>query len=300
MSPHGAPRRRAAAALCILLLVSASTPVFAQAWLPTRGRLDVGLTYTNVLYQYHYLPNGEEFDAGSTRSETWALKFSYGLTDRLAVSGGIPYVVTWYDGGRPHPGDVDDGHKNQDFSDWRLGLHYQVSEGPVAFAPYVQYGSPATDYATLGHSATGRGLDELWLGFYAGMDVSPWIPHSYLQLRYNFAIVEEVQGIDNNRSNIDLELGFRLTSAVTLRGVVLYQDSYGGIDVPVPISHPLFPYHDQLAGEDFVMLGAGASWGISRSVTPYVLYLQSIRGRNGHKVDQSISAGFTMTFDPHR
>ena len=299
-APHGVFRRKAVVALWLVLLFSASTPLLAQAWLPTRGRLDVGLSYTNVLYQYHYLPNGEIFDAGSTRTETYAFKFSYGLTDRLSLSGGLPYVVSWYEGGRPHPGDVDDGHKNEDFSDWRVGLHYQVSEGPVAFAPYVQYGSPATDYATLGHSATGRGLDELWLGFYAGMDVSRWIPHSYMQMRYNFAIVEEVVGIDNNRSNMDLELGFRLTPALTLRAVALFQDSYGGIDVPVPVSDPLFPYHDQLASEDFLMLGAGGSWGITESVTFYLLYLESIRGRNGHKVDQSISAGWTMTFDPHR
>ena len=87
----------------------------------------------------------------------------------------------------PHPGEVDDGHAHKTFTDWRLGLHYQVSEGPVAFAPYIQYLAPITDYETMGHSAPGRGLEEFWVGFFAGRNLDRLLPRSYVQLRYNYS-----------------------------------------------------------------------------------------------------------------
>lgn len=288
----------AAAGLVALCALFTSTESIAQAWLPTKGELDLGLIYTNILNQKHYLPSGKELDVGSTRSETFTVRFLYGLTDRLTLSGGLPYVKSAYSGNFPHPGHADDGHENKSLADWRLGLHYQVTEGPIAFAPYVQFSAPIKDYETLGHAATGRGLEELWLGFFAGRNLDNWIPLAYAQFRYNYAFVEKVAGVKHDRSNIDLELGYRVTPQWTVRGFMLYQDTYGGIDVPIPSSDPLFPHHDQLAAEDFTQLGIGGSWGPSLRNTFYLLYAQSIRGRNGHKVDQNVTVGWTWSFVP--
>ena len=82
--------------------------------------------------------------------------------------------------------------------------------------------------------------------------------------------------------------------------MVLYQDSYGGIDVPIPPSNPLFPYHDQLAAEDSTILGVGSSCALTLGTSLYFLYMESIRGRNGHKVDQSLTLGWTMSFTPRQ
>ena len=131
--------------------------------MPTKGSFDMSLSYTNTLNKKHYLPNGDELDVGSTRAEVISLRMTYGITDRLTISGGLPYVSTWYMGDFPHPGDVDDGKKNHSLSDWRVGLHYQVTEGPIAFAPYVQFMAPITDYATLGHAS--RAVDSRSFGW---------------------------------------------------------------------------------------------------------------------------------------
>ena len=288
---------RAAVALLFIGLLFARTAAAQSAWLPTRGQFDFGVSYTNLLNQKHYLPDGSEVDAGSTRSETIALKFQYGLTDRLTLSGGIPYVRTWYEGGRPHPGDIDDGDTNETFTDLRLGMHYQASEGPIAFAPYLQFSTPVADYETLGHAAPGRGLDELWLGFFAGRDLDHWLRGTYLQMRYNYAFVEEVAGVFHDRSNAELELGFRATPRLTLRGLAMWQHTHGGIDVPVPVTDPLFPYHDQLAAEDYTILGAGGSFSLAGNNNLFALFLHSIEGRNGHKIDQSITLGWSTNFD---
>jgi hypothetical protein len=295
------PNLRPSLVAALLLALSAlfnATESLAQAWLPTKGELDTTLGYVNILNQKHYLPSGKELDVGSTRSETETLKVLYGITDRLTLSGGIPFVTAWYHGDHPHPGFIDNGDKHGSLTDLRLGLHYQVSEGPIAFAPYIQYSFPVKDYETFGHSATGRGLDELWLGFYAGRNLDRWLPRAYVQLRYNYAFVEKVVGIKHDRSNAEMELGYRLTPRWTARGVILFQDSYGGIDVPIPPTDPLYPHHDQLAAEDSVSLGGGASWAPSLHNTFHLFYLQSIRGTNGHKVDQNLSLGWTWSYIP--
>ena len=260
----------AAAAVFAFAALLASTRVCSAGVAATKGELDLGFIYTNILNQKHYLPYGEELDVGSTRSETYTVRFLYGLTDRLTISGGLPYVESWYSGHFPHPGHVDDGHKNKSLADWRLGLHYQVSEGPIAFAPYLQFSAPIKDYETLGHAATGRGLTEIWTGFFAGRNLDHWIPRAYAQFRYNYAFVEKVAGIKHDRSNIDLELGYRLIPAWTVRGLLLYQDSYGGIDVPIPPTDPLYPHHDQLAAEDFTHLGFGGSWAPRACATAFI------------------------------
>jgi len=286
-------------AVALVLQVLAPT-ASAQAWLPTQGEFDASISFTDVLNRKHYLPDGSEFDAGTTRNQTVAFKFQYGLSDRWTLTGGLPFVRSRYEGTRPHPGHVDDGDPNESFTDWRLGLHYQLAEGPIALAPYMQYSAPIESYPVLGHAAPGRGLEELWLGFFAGRDLDRWLPRTYAQLRYNYAFVEKVVGISHDRTNIDAELGYRASSAWTLRAVVLWQQTHGGIDVPIPPSDPLFPYHDQLADESFTILGAGVSRSIGSSASLYLLGLHSVKGRNGHKVDRSISIGWTQGFDTHR
>lgn len=270
----------------------------AQAWLPTKGALDLSLIYTNVLSLKHYLPSGEEVDVGSTRSDIVTLRAIYGITDRISISGSIPYVRTWYSGERPHPGHQDDGSVHDSLADWRLGLHYQLAEGPIAFAPYIQYVTPAKDYETLGHSAIGRGLNEFWLGFSAGRNLDRFLPRARIQLRYNYAFVEKVADIKHDRSNLDVELMYRLTPRWEVRGVFSYQDSYGGIEVPIPPSHPLFPYHDQLAAADEVLVGLGTSINIGVRNALHALYMESVRGTNGHKVDQNLSLAWTWSFTP--
>jgi len=284
------------AAASLLALALACSTASAQAWLPTQGDLDLVVGYSDIVNEKHYLPNGDEADAGVTRSDVVALRFIYGLTDRVSLSGGLPFVRTRYNGGRPHPGDVDDGDVNETLTDWRLAVHYQLTEGPIAFAPYVQYLAPITGYPVLGHAAPGRGLEELSIGFYAGRSFAESFPGWYAQLRYGYAFVEEVVGISHDRSNADLELGRQIGGDWLVRGLLYWQETHGGIDVPIPPSNPLFPYHDQLAGEDFLNAGAGVvrRLGVAREIG--VSYVEALRGRNGHKVDANWNVSFTQRF----
>ncbi len=62
---------------------------------------------------------------------------SYSPTDRLMIQASIPYVNSRYKGARPHPGDIDNGSWHSTLTDLLVTGHFQVSDGAIAFAPYV-------------------------------------------------------------------------------------------------------------------------------------------------------------------
>lgn len=287
------------AALVVACLFAGSV-ASAQAWLPAKGTLGSAVTYNNELNLYHYLPNGDESDAGHTRSETLGLSLGYSPTDRLLLTASVPFVTTRYWGDRPHPGEIDNGDEHHSWTDLRVSAHYQLLREPFALAPYIAFVTPVSDYPTLGHAAPGRGLNETWLGFGIGKSLAQWIPRTYVQGRYNYAFVEEVADVKHDHSNVDLEIGHFINRQWSVRALCFMRFAHGGIDVPIPRSNPLYFYHDQLGATSYTNLGLGASYSPNRSVSFYVTALQSVKGENGHKVDQGITFGMSYGFSTLR
>jgi hypothetical protein len=306
--------RRSISQLILLLAVAlAPAASFAQAWLPDKGTLNTSLLFNNVLYTAHWTPTGDTGGPINVRADTLAMLASYGITDRVMVSGVLPYIRTRYKGlpshrppgtppGTPPPPgfEVDDGSWHGTLTDLRLGVHYQLLEKPFALAPFIAYVTPVTDYPTRGHAAPGRGLDELMMGFNAGKSLDPWIPRTYAQLRYSYALVEEVHDITHNRTNLNLELGtfFSARWNVSLYGA--WQWTHGGIDVPVPPGSPPFLVldHDVLAEDEYFNAGFGTGFALTPELTAFATYMQGIDGKNGHKVDQSITVGISYGYRP--
>jgi hypothetical protein len=279
------PQRCVLALLFVLAAGAMPAPLTAQAWLPEQGSFAWAATLGNTLSKYHYGPDGSQIDIGHTRTHTIGLIASYALSDRWLATAGIPYVHARYEGEAAHPTIVDDGSFHGTFTDFRFTLHYQLIEEPVALAPYVALVIPSHDYEILGHAAPGRGLEELWIGFFAGKSLHPWMPRTYMQARYTYAFVETVAGISHDRSNADLEVGYFVSPKWSIRALAAWQNTHGGIDVPVPRHDPLFPFHDQLAAVNFLNLGAGAAHSLSERTELSGVYLRSARGRNAHKLD---------------
>lgn len=290
MRTAGAAIAGGAAFLCLAFAPGIAS---AQAWLPDQGTLVVSFDYSDILNKRHFFPDGSEVDAGHTTTHAMSINAVYGLSDRLMLKAGLPYITTRYRGEFPHPGHTDE-HTNTTFTDLQVSLHYQLKDGPFAVAPYASLVLPTTSYPTLGHSAPGRGLDELWFGAYVAQSLNEWIPRTYVQGRYNYAIVEKVAGITHNRSNADLEIGYFLTPDWSIRALAAWQDTHGGIAVPIPPTNPLFPFHDQLAAEGFLNVGGGLSWTIDDRWSAYGFYLHALEGENGHKVEHRVSVGVTM------
>lgn len=265
---------------------------FGQAWLPPGGATSFSVQYGDALAKKHYTPDGGEVDVGHTRTHAVGFAAFYSPTDRIMLSASIPYVTTRYYGPSPHPTDVDDSHEHSTFTDLTLAVHYQWLTDPVLMAPYVAVLTPVHDYETLGHAAPGRGLTEVWTGFFVGRSFDAWIPRTYVQARVNYAFVEKVAGLSHDRGNLDLEVGYFLTPAFNVRALAAWQDTYGGIQIPVPRSSSYYPFHDQLGSETYVRVGGGFSWAMSRQLGLYAVYMESVSGTNGHKLDHGLTVGF--------
>lgn len=266
----------------------------AQAWLPDQGSLAASIDYNDTFYKYHFLPNGVEFDAGHTRTFTTAFGVAYSPTDRLSFVATLPYVSAEYHGNFPHPTIVDDGSYHGTLTDLRVEAHVQLLDGAFALAPYLALLTPIKDYETLGHAAPGRGLTEGWVGTYVGRSLEPWLPRTYMQARLNYAFVERVARVKHDRINIDVELGYFMTPRWSARVLAFWQDTDGGIPVPVPDTDPLFVHHDQLAADRFLNVGAGTAFQLTGRTSVHAVYSFALHGQNAHKVEHSLSLGFSQ------
>jgi hypothetical protein len=288
----GSPLLVGLTATLAVAIVAAAPPALGQAWLPERGSLSYVLSYGDLFNEEHYLPSGDEVDVGHTRSRSLAAGVVYAFSDRLSFGASIPLVSAEYHGPRPHAGtDVDDSRYRTTLTDFRFDLRFQALADPVALAPYLALTVPSRSYETLGHAAPGSGLMRYEAGFFAGKSLDPWIARTYLQGRYGYTYLEPVAGVEHARSNVDLELGYFVTPRVAVRALGSWQDAHGGIEVPIPRSHPLFRYHDQLGAESFLNLGGGASISLTERVDAFVVYMTGVRGRNGHKVEDAFTLG---------
>lgn len=286
------PKHVARTAAVALIALCASQGASAQTWLPPQGTLNLGVSYYNIFNRYHWLAGGAKGDFGHTRIQSMGLSASYSPTDRISVAFGIPYVRTEYHGAFRHRTEVDDGAPHATFTDLRGELHYQMKRTPFAFAPYLAMVLPTHHYETLGHAAPGRGLHEYWLGFNIGKSFDEWLPGAYVQLRYNYAVVQKVADVKHDRSNIDLDAGYFITPQFSVRALAFWARTHGGINVPVPLTNPLYPHHDQLAAERYLNVGGGVAWAYNRRSDVTLFYTTGISGRNGHKLEDGVFVGF--------
>lgn len=294
--PGGVPCALSAVACALASAAAAPSALRAQAWLSEKGTFSYTIGYGDVFNEMHYLPTGAEVDVGHTRIRSLALGLTYTFTDRFEVSAGIPLVSSEYHGHRPHvETTIDDSSYHTTLTDYTVELRFQALEAPVALAPYIAVSAPSHSYETLGHAAPGTGLMKYSAGFFAGLTLHPWVPRTYLHGRASYTYLEPVAGVDHARTNVDLELGYFVSPRFAVRALGSLQEAHGGIDVPIPITHPLYQYHDQLGAESFLHVGAGVSFAFTEQVGVYATYLTSTRGRNGHKLEDGVSAGVSIS-----
>jgi hypothetical protein len=296
--------------LIVALLSSASAN--AQAWLPPKGEASLSLGYGNLWHTKHYLglpdPDGTTtIDVGHTRVQSVGLQLGYGITDRLAVSVGLPFVFGKYEGAFPHRTNGvivqdDDGRYHGTFQDYRIDLAYQLFNGPIAVSPFFTAVIPSHSYPFYSHAAPGRDLYEYHLGFSAGGRLDRILTGTYAEITYSYAFVEESKVIDLNldRSNLGLVVGYFVTPSLAVRFLGSGYYTHGGLVFRTPANLPpeLVPYHDQIAKTSAVILGGGVSYVLTGSTEISASYVRSVYGRGGHKIDDGLSLGVTWSFSP--
>lgn len=297
------------ALLAVLSAVLAAAPALGQAWVAPAGEAWLSLGYGNIFSRNHYTGvvsySGVE-DVGHIRSQSVGLALGYGVTDHLMLDVSLPLVVSKYYGPTAHPGSTaDNGQYHGVFQDYRFHAAYQVLNGTVALTPFFTAVIPSHDYVYFAHAAAGKDLHQYLLGFSLGGRLDQILPGSYAQVAYNYAFVEKVLGININRSDFGLEAGYYVIPSLAVRFLGVGYYTHGGIPFhsppdlfALPNGDELFIHHDQIGKSSQVNLGGGLTYVLTGSTELYVSYLHSVYGRDGHKIDQGLAFGVSLSFSP--
>jgi hypothetical protein len=289
---------RLVAAAVVFVWLSPSLAL-AQAWLPQRHEGSVSLLFQHLFVTDHLLGDGSPIDVGHITTDNLLVDVTYGLSSKLAVSLGVPYTASIYRGTRPHPSVLDNHAYHGTFQDIRFDVRYNVTRRGIVISPFVGVLAPSHSYEYFAHAAPGRRLWEVQLGAFAGHAFDR-VPGLFVQGRYSYGFVERLFDIRHDRSNTDLELGYFVTPSVRVFGLATGQVTHGGIDVPrlwsVELPPALRPHHDRLARANFLDLGGGSQWSLSRTLDVYVSVLTTVRGENVHALKYGITFGTTYSF----
>lgn len=295
-------------------LVAASSPLFAQAWLPPKGDGAVEVSLQSNFFDGHYDDFGNKvrpcptcpFGVGQSRATSVILGVDYSFTDHFNVEISLPYVFTRYTGnpadltfGNPafHAAPLDDGATHSTFQDFRFDVHYNVLSHShrtglqdLAITPSFSMIQPSHSYDFRGESAFGRDLREYAVGVAAARLLTPMLPRTFGQAQYSYAFVEKANGLDLNHSNVDLEIGYFLPHETSVFAFGNWLKTHGGVTLADVFADPaLFPFHDRILRATYWHLGGGTSYPVTRTFDVNFSYVTYLAGKTTH-----YGKGFTI------
>ena len=289
---------RAPIAVAALLLAAAASSAGAQAWLPAKGEGTVSVLVSNTLSKDHFLPD-QRYDFGHIDANTVLFDVTYGLTDRMSVTVGLPIVTSRYRGTFPHrPITLDDGNWHTTSQDFRFNVRYNVMRGPLVVTPFVGSDLPSRQYDFFAHAAPGRQLKELSGGVSVGRLFAEL--GLVVQGRYGLSISEGALDQARRYSLLSLEAAYFLTPSIRLLAMTGGRIGHTGIDL-FPDSGRVLPTevfqrHDQLSKESALNVGGGAAFTLTDTMDVFASYTTTVTGRNTHAVNRGISLGMSWSF----
>jgi hypothetical protein len=282
----------------IVVIVLSAAPVHAQAWLPAKGQGTVSVLFSNALSTDHLLP-AARYDFGHIASNTMLFDVTYGLSDRMAVTVGLPVVMSRYQGSFPHrPITLDDGRWHTTAQDFRFSVRYNAVRGAVMVTPFAGTDLPSHDYEFFAHAAPGRRLKEFQAGVATGRLFADL--GLIVQGRYSLALSEGALDQSRRYSLASLEAAYFLTPGIRLIALTSSRIGHTGIDL-TPDSGRVLPaevflHHDQISRESYLNVGGGAAVAISDTWDVFGSYTTTLTGRNTHAVNRGVSLGVTWSF----
>jgi hypothetical protein len=293
---------RCKAFLLISGLIICSKAV-GQAWVPEAGQASVSAYYERGDVSYHLFSGdvvlggvnyGKKLNDGHIRAQSMHLSIDYGVSNRLAISAGIPATFSRYEGTDPENLATDDGQFRGGLQDFRFEARYMAVEVPLVVTPFLSVVIPSHDYPTFGHVALGRRLKELHAGFYLGKLLTFISDDLVAEAGYEFAYTEKVGDTRPNRSHFDFGLGYFITPTITVNAYAAYIFTHAGMDWLDEMDETSFNDHDRMAKAKFLQLGGTLSYDVSDALRFFVGYSAIVSGENTHQI-QSIAIGSTWS-----
>lgn len=296
-------------------LLAASFALFGQAWLSPAGDGTVSVLYQYDITRLHAFSDGQTKDRGHVYSDAGIVNTDFSVTDRLAVSVGLPYIAARYVGSFPHlleRGDpstivaVDNGNFHGGFQDFSLNVRYALTQGALKVTPLFQATIPSHDYPTLGHAAIGTDETEYRMGVNVGRRLNPILPKAFVQGQYAFGMTPEVAaGIAPKRSYGELQVGYLLNRRITLQGSSVLTWSHNGLDFdynlfPNNLTDEQYLNHDRISRSRLLDAGGTIAYQVNRSTNFFLSLGHSFYGTNTHLRYLVTTVGFTKAFSTRR
>ncbi len=281
-------------------------PAFAQAWLPPKGEGNYSISYENLFLRDHFFSDGSRHDFGQIRLNGMVQDLEYGLTDKIAVNISVPpFVISNYKGTFPHinSGNTDDGNYHGTFQDFRVGFRYNLRMRPLVVTPLVEVLIPSHPYEQFAHSLAGYDLREYRVGINLGRRLDPILPKGFFQTRYTYAVVERHLGIRPNRSRVESQFGYFVTRRLRLSALELLQITHSGLDFPQDFpsrKDERWRRHAQISRLNFLNLGVGAGFAVTKSVEFFGSWTTDVWGENGHALNRGLTFGVNWNFRNRR
>src|SRR4051794_19858757 len=305
-------RHRLVATVTCVLALSAAAPagVFAQAFTPPSGVGAITLSWQFVDNMGHRDRDGVTRPVGQSQTTSALGEFEYGITDRLAASVGVPYVLAKYTGAMPPPSrlPVDTcGCWHSSFQDLAASVRYRLGSENLAVTPNFRYGTPSHNYPYEGEAVVGRYLTEAQIGVAAALRLTRVLPKASVGGGYSYAFVERaIKTLKNDRSNAYVEMGYALSRSLYVSGNGTWQRTHGGLHgpsfnrgLPPEFNTPqLFPQRDRLIRSNYWHVGGGAAYSLGK-VDVFASYTKYVAGTDTHN-GQAVTVGTTWYFDLKR
>lgn len=289
--------------------VFSPSPLAGQAFTLPQGVGAVTLFWQYIDNTGHRLSDGFLRETGQSVTTSVDFEIDYGITDRLSVTLGIPYVFAKYTGALPPPSGLPvDACQcwHSSFQDFSLAARYNLGSDPWAATPLIRYLRPSHDYNYVGEASVGRNLEEFQVGLAAGARLAGLLPRASVHAGYAYSFVEQVLDIKNDRSNAYFQLGYSLTNRLYLHADGNWQKTHGGLRIGSVTGNPFFPpgefntperfaQRDRLTRSNYWHVGGGVAYSTG-PVDVFAAYSKYVSGTDTHN-GQAYTVGATWYFD---
>jgi hypothetical protein len=305
----GVIRWRCLLAAAIALLPWSAALAQTQVGVPGKGHGALTLSYQDNFVYYSTIYNGDRFAIGTITHHTMLVNLDYGLTDKLSINVGLPYMAIRYSGPDPHDPStlqnphgqhiIDDRHYHSGWQDWGLGLRYQWLDKPLIVTPFVTFNSPSHDYVTFAHSALGTHQNRLQLGVSVARRFGPPFENLFVEASYGYSIMAKIDNRRVNHSSLSVDLGYFVTPRLSADLLVFGQKTHNGLDFPFDYPSQTdehFFHHDDTFRTDFIGVSAGVNYQLTPRYGFFANYGRMLRGENTHLVKYAITVGISRSF----
>lgn len=287
---------------------------------PAQGHGSFSIGFQNTYIHGLRIDNDTVLNSGNGRNREVQLDLEYFVADRWSLRAGIPYVSNVFRGyphcptfeppecrsiphlNPQHPESrfQESGVYHGAWQDWDLGLAYHTSVGgDYLLTPSLTAYVPSHDYTFFSDAAPGQGFWRLE----GALELAHWFQFSnwFYRARYAYVYTEEVFNTRLNHHRADLELGYFINEALSVRGFTTGKKGQGYTlqELAPLLANRTSEYwyrHDQIVVHDYADIGAGLDYRFAGQYTFSTAVHKLIWGLSVNNFKYSIEGRLTREF----